>query len=206
MRRFALVALIGLPLAALPPPAAAGDGATVRVTETPEVSQPGPFSRTGQTVVVPRTRIEIDAGGGGPAVLPAAPGGATFAGKVGAIVDGGTLTVGGARVRLWGLDAPAAGETCTAAGRRWPCGEAAAFALAYETAEHWLQCAEKGRAEDGAVLAVCLMGTYDVGALMVRKGWARAAAHAAPGYADAEAEARAAGVGIWRREPIAPRP
>jgi flagellar P-ring protein precursor FlgI len=32
---------------------------TVRVTETPEVSQPEPFSR-GTTVVVPRTEIQVD--------------------------------------------------------------------------------------------------------------------------------------------------
>jgi flagellar P-ring protein precursor FlgI len=32
---------------------------TIRVTETPEVSQPEPFSN-GKTVVVPRTKIEID--------------------------------------------------------------------------------------------------------------------------------------------------
>jgi flagellar P-ring protein precursor FlgI len=32
---------------------------TIRVTETPEVSQPGPFSQ-GTTVVTPRTGIEID--------------------------------------------------------------------------------------------------------------------------------------------------
>jgi flagellar P-ring protein precursor FlgI len=33
---------------------------TIRVTETPEVSQPEPFSSGGKTVVVPRTKIEID--------------------------------------------------------------------------------------------------------------------------------------------------
>ncbi len=33
---------------------------TIRVTETPEVSQPEPFSKNGTTVVVPRTKIEID--------------------------------------------------------------------------------------------------------------------------------------------------
>jgi flagellar P-ring protein precursor FlgI len=32
---------------------------TIRVTETPQVSQPSPFSSTGVTVVVPRTNIEI---------------------------------------------------------------------------------------------------------------------------------------------------
>ncbi|HVO03498.1 MAG TPA: flagellar basal body P-ring protein FlgI [Candidatus Cybelea sp.] len=32
---------------------------TIRVTETPQVSQPSPFSSTGVTVVVPRTNIEV---------------------------------------------------------------------------------------------------------------------------------------------------
>jgi flagellar P-ring protein precursor FlgI len=35
---------------------------TIKVTETPEVSQPGPFSKTGDTKVVPRTQIQIDDG------------------------------------------------------------------------------------------------------------------------------------------------
>jgi len=33
---------------------------TISVTETPQVSQPTPFSNTGQTVVVPRTNVEVD--------------------------------------------------------------------------------------------------------------------------------------------------
>jgi flagellar P-ring protein precursor FlgI len=37
---------------------------TIRVTETPEVAQPLPFSRTGTTQVVPRTQIAIDDGKG----------------------------------------------------------------------------------------------------------------------------------------------
>jgi flagellar P-ring protein precursor FlgI len=36
---------------------------TVTVSETPQVSQPGPFSRNGQTVVVPRTRIGVQEDG-----------------------------------------------------------------------------------------------------------------------------------------------
>ena len=33
---------------------------TIKVTETPQVSQPAPFSNTGTTEVVPRTNIQID--------------------------------------------------------------------------------------------------------------------------------------------------
>ncbi|WP_119678537.1 flagellar basal body P-ring protein FlgI [Indioceanicola profundi] len=35
---------------------------TIRVVETPQVSQPGPFNEGGQTVVVPRTDIQVDDG------------------------------------------------------------------------------------------------------------------------------------------------
>jgi flagellar P-ring protein precursor FlgI len=33
---------------------------TIRISETPEVSQPTPFSNTGKTAIVPRTNIEVD--------------------------------------------------------------------------------------------------------------------------------------------------
>ncbi len=33
---------------------------TIRITETPQVSQPGPFAEAGNTEVVPRTQIEVD--------------------------------------------------------------------------------------------------------------------------------------------------
>lgn len=42
------------------PIAIAQGNLTIRITETPQVSQPAPFSTTGDTVVVPRTDIEID--------------------------------------------------------------------------------------------------------------------------------------------------
>ena len=35
---------------------------TIRVTETPQVSQPGPFAEVGETVTVARTNVEVDEG------------------------------------------------------------------------------------------------------------------------------------------------
>jgi flagellar P-ring protein precursor FlgI len=35
---------------------------TIRITETPQVSQPAPFSQGGQTTTVPRTNIQVDEG------------------------------------------------------------------------------------------------------------------------------------------------
>jgi flagellar P-ring protein precursor FlgI len=37
---------------------------TIKITETPQVSQPNPFSSAGSTQVVPRTKIEVDEGKG----------------------------------------------------------------------------------------------------------------------------------------------
>lgn len=42
------------------PIAIAQGNLTIRITETPQVSQPAPFSTTGQTVTVPRTDIQVD--------------------------------------------------------------------------------------------------------------------------------------------------
>lgn len=44
------------------PVAVAQQNLTVRITETPQVSQPGPFSQVGETTTVPRTNIEINEG------------------------------------------------------------------------------------------------------------------------------------------------
>lgn len=192
MPRFFPILLLGL-LAAFAPPARA-DGPTVRVIETPQVSQPGPFSDRGRTVVVPRTQIDIDGVPGG----SSAPPGTVITGKVREVIDAGTLEVGGQRLRLYGLDAPAAGATCKAAGQYWTCGRDATFALAYETAEHWLTCEVRGRGDDGTALAVCHAGPHDLGARTVRQGWALADPGATPGYAAEEAAARAAQAGLWR--------
>ena len=47
----------------LSPVAIAQGGLTITVTETPQVSQPGPLSN-GQTTVVPRSQVTVDDGGG----------------------------------------------------------------------------------------------------------------------------------------------
>ena len=53
--------------------AVAQQNLTVRITETPQVSQPSALSQTGTTTTVPRTNIDISPGqSGNVAILPSA--------------------------------------------------------------------------------------------------------------------------------------
>ena len=136
--------------------------------------------------------------------LTVAPGvaGADITGKARA-VDGDTLEIAGRRIGLFGIAAPRRGQTCRAAGRVWNCGQDAAFALAFELAEHWVSCREKGRDAHGGdaqgrVMAVCFIGPHDLAARLVGQGWAVADRRVSDAYAGAEAMARKAAAGLWR--------
>lgn len=125
------------------------------------------------------------------------------------VIDAQTLAVGGRVVRLFGITAPGADETCGTGARAWPCGREARSATINQLYPHWVTCVEREHeAADGAVAAVCYLagvGQKEVNAWLVAAGWARADVAVAPEYAAAEAAARAAGRGMWRRAPAAPR-
>lgn len=121
------------------------------------------------------------------------------------IVDAGTLEIGGQRIRLAGIDAPAYDQTCRAGGRRWSCGFEAASALAYFVAGSWVSCAERGRDATGALLATCYAGGKggpDVAVWLVARGWALARPGSA--YIALEEGAREARQGLWRGAFVAP--
>ncbi|CAA7614086.1 Flagellar P-ring protein [Candidatus Terasakiella magnetica] len=54
----------------LAPVAISHGGLTIQVTQAPRISQPGPFSSTGRTVVAQESRIEVSEGGGQMVALP----------------------------------------------------------------------------------------------------------------------------------------
>ena len=55
------------------------------------------------------------------------------------IIDGDTIENGGERIRLHGIDAPEAGQLCTADGRRWACGQNATLALSQMIGTNWVR-------------------------------------------------------------------
>ncbi len=122
------------------------------------------------------------------------------------MIDGDTIDVAGARIRLIGIDAPELDQTCTdPKGESWACGRAATRELRAHVGRHDLTCAARGLDAYRRVLATCaLPDGSDINAWMVREGWAVASGFA-PSYHGEETEARAARRGIWSGSFVPPR-
>ncbi len=109
-------------------------------------------------------------------------------------IDGDSIRLLGEELRLEGLDAPEYRQACTdAASRSVACGREARRALQALLARGLTTC-EIGKADRyGRGLARCRQGDEDINATMVRTG--QAVSYGA--YRREEAEARAAGRGLW---------
>lgn len=108
-------------------------------------------------------------------------------------IDGDSLAVDGAQVRLYGIDAPEHRQTCMRDGEPWACGVEATRTLQAILAGHRLVCRVREEDRFGRAVAVCHAGAVDVGAEMVKRGLA--VAYGA--YRGDEREAREARRGIW---------
>jgi endonuclease YncB( thermonuclease family) len=120
------------------------------------------------------------------------------------IIDGDTVEIEGERIRLHGIDAPESNQTCTIVGTEWTCGESATLALIDEIAGQSVTCKGGKRDRYGRLIAVCFAGADNLNAWMVREGWAVAYRRYSKDYVEEEAEARAAGRGVWRGDFMLP--
>jgi endonuclease YncB( thermonuclease family) len=127
------------------------------------------------------------------------------------VVDGDTLEVAGTRVRLAGIDAPELDQLCSTGGdvraagsTTYRCGEEAAAALAGRIAGDPVICEPQAAADPTVLVAVCELNGEDLGAWMVRDGWARAYPASGSAYAAMEKPAQSALVGIWRGDFLNP--
>lgn len=110
------------------------------------------------------------------------------------VIDGDTLELDGERIRLFGVDAPEGGQSC-ASGAPGPTATAALEALVLGRA---LRCEGGDRDRYGRRVAVCFAGGEDVGAALVRAGWAwNYTRYAGDRYAAQEREARDSRRGVW---------
>jgi endonuclease YncB( thermonuclease family) len=128
---------------------------------------------------------------------------------VATVLDGDTLEIAGARVRLIGIDAPEGNQLCQVDGHDWPCGQVATAAVYELIGSSPLSCEVYGRDRFRRALAVCYLAGSDLNALIVREGWALAwyparGAVLGPRYDDEEREAERGSAGIWRGEFVKP--
>ncbi len=117
-------------------------------------------------------------------------------------VDADTIDMEGApaRVRLFGIDAPERGQICTdAADKRFLCGSRAADELSAILGRNpVVTCRQTSLDRWRRVVAICRIGELDIGAEMVRRGWALDFVRYSRGRYEAQEEAaRNAKAGLW---------
>lgn len=113
------------------------------------------------------------------------------------VIDSGLLRVGDTPIRLSALEALDRDQVCTRAKKRWRCGDAALAALGRIAAGRTLKCEAGSPNPAGISAGSCRDGKIDIGAALVKSGYAFASTSR---YAEEETEAKAARAGIWSGE------
>ncbi|MDF2809052.1 MAG: nuclease [Microvirga sp.] len=118
------------------------------------------------------------------------------------VIDGDTIALEGlgTRIRLYGIDAPEGRQTCqTSANDKYLCGPKSAEALQGLVGRNGRAiCEQTDRDRYGRVVAVCKVDGRDLGAELVRQGWAIEYVRYLDGrYTANETDARRAKRGLW---------
>jgi endonuclease YncB( thermonuclease family) len=110
------------------------------------------------------------------------------------VTDGDSLRIDGVAIRIEGIDTPELQQNCEAKGQSYHCGEAARRELARLIDGAAVTCEVVGQDRYRRSLARCEAGGGDLGAALVRRGFAVAYGKT---YAREEAQARRERAGLW---------
>ena len=101
-------------------------------------------------------------------ILPAAARGRLEG--VASVMDGDTIEIHGARIRLNGIDAPESDQLCQGPdGSKWHYGQKSAFALADFISRAVIRCEPRDRDRYGRIVAVCFKG--DISERLAARSW-----------------------------------
>jgi endonuclease YncB( thermonuclease family) len=117
------------------------------------------------------------------------------------VMDGDTLRIDHVEHRLYGVDAPEYNQICKdAAGRDWPCGQAARAAMAALVKGHVISCEERATDKYDRIVATCKDETgRDLAQAMAEAGLAIGfGGFGTSPYQDQADAAQAAKTGIWQ--------
>ena len=116
------------------------------------------------------------------------------------VLDGDTIEISGKRIRLFGIDAPEHGQTCTIRRKQFRCDQAATSALAEKIGARIVECKPKDLDVYKRIVSVCFVDREDINAWMVARGWALAYRHYSHDYVAQEERAAKAKLGMWQGE------
>ena len=113
------------------------------------------------------------------------------------VVDGDTLVWQGQTVRLFGIDAPERDQRCDRNGKSWACGAWATDQLRAAVRAGAVDCRPEDTDRYGRLVATCTADRVDLARAQVQAGAAMAYLRYTRRYAQDEAVAKAASVGLW---------
>ena len=113
------------------------------------------------------------------------------------VVEGDMLEIRSTRLRLFGIDAPEAGQPCQGPdGGTYDCAAEAMKQLTRLIEGEAVRCHSVGRDPDNVPLVLCTAGATDINSEMVRSGWA--VTYRSHDYERRENEARTQRRGLWQ--------
>jgi endonuclease YncB( thermonuclease family) len=113
------------------------------------------------------------------------------------VIDGDTLDVGDARIRLYGIDAPETDQSCVRKnGTEWACGAWVARVVADRYQGRVARCDAQTQDRYGRLVATCRVAGEDIGRSLVEEGLAFAYRRYSQQYVPAENRAKAGGNGL----------
>lgn len=120
------------------------------------------------------------------------------------VIDGDTLKIRSARIRLKGIDAPERDQSCLAQGQLYLCGQFASRALSGKIGPQTVTCKWRTRDQYDRLLGTCYAGGENLNKWMVAQGWALAYRQYSMAYIWQEWMASWDDLGIWQGEFVDP--
>jgi len=114
------------------------------------------------------------------------------------VVSGDVLAVAGEVIRIYGIDAPDMGQTCyNARGVAYDCGMGARNFLQYLVGDNEVTCTLYNELAGEMQNGTCRIGSTDLAAVMVVRGWAFSYRSISNRYEQHEALAQSRRAGFW---------
>ena len=120
------------------------------------------------------------------------------------IIDGDTIHIKSNKIRLHGIDAPEAKQTCKIDNQDWYCGKQSTKELKNLINNQKVECNVNDVDRYNRYVAICFVNEININQWMVKNGWAIAYRYYSKDYIVEEKYANDNKLGVWKSEFIEP--